>query len=279
MMKSANALAKHGRNGDNVVVHMSKAEVDALCKIQGGKSINPKTGMPEFFGLGGALASIGGSALGGVLGAIGAGKAGSKAAGGYHKAAGIYGDVYKDQKAALQPGIQFGNDAMGRLSSIYGFGPGGSGQMDYSQMFDSPDYQVAAQQGQRQLDYGAAARGRAFSGANIKDSIRFGQDNATRYFGNYLNRLQGFTNTGQNALGQLVNAGSNYAQNAGGAAIGVGNARAAASLGRYNALGNVLQQGAQTLGGMMGGGGSFIPGLAEANAQWGSATGENPYGG
>lgn len=276
MMKSANALAKHGRNGDDVVVHMSRAEVDALCKIQGGKSINPKTGMPEFFGLGGLLA--GGSLVGGLLGGIGAGKAGGKAAAGYQKAAGIYGDVYKDQKAAIQPYQQFGSDAMARLSSIYGFGPGGSGQPDFSAISNSPEYQFALQQGQRAVDNGAASRGMAFSGRNIKDTMRFGQGLASSQMQNYLNRLQGFTGVGQNALGQFMNASGNYGQNMGNAAIGVGNARAASTLGRYNALGQGLQQGAQFLG-SLGSFGGAVQGLSDANAQWGAATGENPYGG
>lgn len=254
MMKSANALAKHGRNGDDVVVHMSKAEVDALCKIQGGKSINPNTGMPEFFSLGGAL-KMGGSLLGGALGAMGAGKASGKLARGYHKAAGIYGDVFNQQKQAIQPYQKFGTDAMGRLSSIYGFGPGGSGQPDFSAISDSPEYQFALQQGQRQVDNGAASRGMAFSGRNIKDTMRFGQGLASQQMQNYLNRLQGFTGIGQNALAQFMNASGTYGANAGNAAIGVGEARAAGSLGRYNALGQALQGGAEGAGQYLMGGG------------------------
>lgn len=252
MMKSANALAKHGRNGDDVVVHMSKAEVDALSKIQGGKSINPKTGMPEFFSLGSAL-GIGSSLLGGALGAIGSDKASGKLAKGYGAAQKTYGDVFSQQKDALQPYQQFGGDALSRLSSIYGFGPGGSGQMDYSQMFNSPDFQVAAQQGQRQLDYGAASRGRVFSGDNIKDTIRFGQDNATKYFNNYLNRLGGFVGVGQQATGNFLNASDAYGDRMGAAQIGKGAARAAGSLGRYNALSGALENSANALGGMFGG--------------------------
>lgn len=250
MMKSANALAKHGRNGDNVVVHMSRAEVDALCKIQGGKSINPKTGMPEFFSLGGALSGGIGS---GFLGKLDPGKAGGKLAAGYHKAAGIYGDVYKDQKAAIQPYQQFGSDAMGRLSSIYGFGPGGSGQPDFSAISGSPEYQFALEQGQRAVDNGAASRGMAFSGRNIKDTVRFGQGLASQQMQNYLNRLQGFAGMGQNALSQYLNASDAYGTNAGNAAIGVGAARAAASQGRFNALMGVVEQGAKALGGAGGG--------------------------
>lgn len=248
MMKSANALAKHGRNGDDVVVHMSRAEVEALCKIQGGKSINPKTGMPEFFSLGGSIAKIGANVVGSGLSAYGAGKASGKLAKGYTKAIGTYKDVYGQQQSALQPYQQFGTDALSRLSGIYGFGSGGSGQMDFSAISDSPEYQFALQQGQRAVDNGAAARGRAFSGANIKDTARFGQGLASSQMQNYLNRLQGFAGMGQNAMNQFLNVSDIYGGRVGDAQIGRAGARAAGTLGRYNALAQGVEGAAEGIG-------------------------------
>lgn len=59
MKHVAEALAAQGRNGDSVLVHMSPAEVgglQSLAKRHGTSlTINPKTGMPEAFGLGSIL--------------------------------------------------------------------------------------------------------------------------------------------------------------------------------------------------------------------------------
>ena len=57
--KTAKGLASLGRNGDNTLVHMSKEEVKDLNTIgkAHGKtlSVNPDTGLPEAFDIGGAL--------------------------------------------------------------------------------------------------------------------------------------------------------------------------------------------------------------------------------
>jgi hypothetical protein len=51
LKKQAKQLAKHGRYGDDRVIHVSQAEIDGLASlIPGGKiPTNPKTGMPEAF--------------------------------------------------------------------------------------------------------------------------------------------------------------------------------------------------------------------------------------
>ena len=67
---TAQGLASLGRHGDTVLVHMSPEEVhglDALARMQGTKlTVNPETGMPEAFSLGGffkgLLPTIGGIA-------------------------------------------------------------------------------------------------------------------------------------------------------------------------------------------------------------------------
>ena len=72
----AQGLASLGRNGDSMLVHMNPEEVLGLqnLAIQNGTSltINPDTGMPEAFSLGGVMKSllptIGGAALTGLTG-------------------------------------------------------------------------------------------------------------------------------------------------------------------------------------------------------------------
>ncbi len=47
----ARELARQGRNGDNMVVHMSKDEFNAFRSKYGDPTINPKTGLPEYWSL------------------------------------------------------------------------------------------------------------------------------------------------------------------------------------------------------------------------------------
>lgn len=78
LQNAAEQLAKQGRYGDTMMVHMNPIEVDALAKLSptGQLTINPQTGQPEaFLPLIGSLIAptlLGGTALGATLGTIGA---------------------------------------------------------------------------------------------------------------------------------------------------------------------------------------------------------------
>jgi hypothetical protein len=45
----ARALAQHGRNGDSILAHITPREAEMLKKRGGSGTINPQTGLPEFF--------------------------------------------------------------------------------------------------------------------------------------------------------------------------------------------------------------------------------------
>ena len=83
LQKQAKALEQHGRYGDDVLVHMNPAEVRGIAALSptGGLTRNPVTGQPEAFlpMLIPMLASWGGSAL---AGSMGAGMLGTALAGG-----------------------------------------------------------------------------------------------------------------------------------------------------------------------------------------------------
>ena len=80
--KEAEELAKKGRFGDTMVMHVNPAEVELLAQFApGGITINPETGQPEAFlplllgiipAITGALATIGPALMAGI-GAIGSG--------------------------------------------------------------------------------------------------------------------------------------------------------------------------------------------------------------
>ena len=73
LQNAAEQLAKQGRYGDTMMVHMNPIEVDALAKLSptGQLTINPQTGQPEaFLPLIGSLIAptlLGGTALGAAL--------------------------------------------------------------------------------------------------------------------------------------------------------------------------------------------------------------------
>jgi hypothetical protein len=72
--QSSQGLASLGRNGDSMLVHMSPSEVaglQGLAMSQGGSlSINPHTGLPEAFSLGGFFKSLLPTLVGGIASMI-----------------------------------------------------------------------------------------------------------------------------------------------------------------------------------------------------------------
>ena len=67
LQHAAKHLEKHGRNGDTVLVHMSKGEVKSLNDIAmahgGHLTINPHTGLPEAGFLSSLLPMVAGAGL------------------------------------------------------------------------------------------------------------------------------------------------------------------------------------------------------------------------
>lgn len=99
---------------------------------------------------------------------------------------------------------------------------------DYSGFLTSPDYLAALNQGQSQIDHGAAARGGLFGGGHTKDTVQFGSDLASQYLGNYRNSLFQQAGMGQNAAAGLGGLGAGMAGNIGNAYGNMGDARASA---------------------------------------------------
>lgn len=102
----------------------------------------------------------------------------------------------------------------------------------------SPSYQFRFDEGQRGLERSAAARGRLFSGATGMALQRYGQGFASQEFENDFRRLGALSGAGDNAQGITINAGQNYANQAGANAMAAGNARASGYLGAGEAQAN-----------------------------------------
>lgn len=125
------------------------------------------------------------------------------------------------------------------------------GMQDFQQ---DPGYAFRMSEGLKALDRQAAARGGLISGAALKATTRYGQDQASNEYTNAFNRyqtnrsnqlnpLQSLMGAGQTAANTLGKAGQEYANQAGDAYMGAGNARASGYIGQANAISGGIGQG------------------------------------
>ena len=125
------------------------------------------------------------------------------------------------------------------------------GMQDFQQ---DPGYAFRMSEGLKALDRQAAARGGLISGAALKAAQREGQNLASQEYTNAFNRyqtnrsnqlnpLETLMGRGQTSANQVGSAAGNYAQGAGEAYMGAGNARASGYMGGANALTGAINQG------------------------------------
>lgn len=116
-----------------------------------------------------------------------------------------------------------------------------TGGTAYSGYTKTPGYDFRLNQGLDAIQSSAAARGGLYSGAAMRDALKYGQDYATGEYTNYLARLAGMTDTGVAAAGNQANAGANMGAGVGSALASRGNASAAGAIGMGNAFNGGLQ--------------------------------------
>ena len=168
------------------------------------------------------------------------------------------------------------------------------GMKDFQQ---DPGYAFRMSEGLKALDRQAAARGGLISGAALKGAQRYGQEAASQEYTNAFNRyqtnranqlnpLETLMGRGQTSANQVGNAAGNYAQGAGEAYMGAGNARASGYMGGANALTGAINQGLNMYGDQRflrrGGGGNpfggaFSSGAGSMGFGGGSVQGNSDY--
>lgn len=253
--------------------------------------------MPSPGSVGGALLGGGLPVVQGLLDMGGLNSATGAQLGAQGQANQLFRDLYSQTTKDFAP-YQAGSSAFDLLMQSYGiapqqkaphtFAPGsqdaeiGEGirnantkpvTYDFSGFYNSPDYQMAQQQGSQTLDRSAAARGRLYSGAQMKAQQQFGQDLASQYLNQWRQGLQGISNTGLQATNSLANYRQNYGNQLGGGLTNMGDIRAANRLGRSNIVGNMIGGAANalgTFGGMNSGGGQSSYGRADGVAHAGN---------
>ena len=107
---------------------------------------------------------------------------------------------------------------------------------DFSDFYNSPDYQFAYDEGMRATNQSLARQGLSGSGAAMKRLTRFGQGLASQQLGNYKNSLAALAGVGQSATGQLSQLGANTANNISASQLRAGDARGSAYLNAGSAI-------------------------------------------
>lgn len=116
---------------------------------------------------------------------------------------------------------------------------------DYSDFYNSPDYQFALEQGQRATEQMLARDGKT-GGAALKALTRFGQGLASQQLSNYKNSLASLAGVGQTATQNLGSLGVATGQGIGQDYRAAGDARGSSYLNTGAAINNVANTYGQT---------------------------------
>ena len=218
-----------------------------------------------------ATAVIGAGVLGAGPTIFGASKAADAQTAAGERAIAMQQGQYQQTRSDLDPYRAAGANATTLLNSRIGelTTPVSVNPQDF---VNSDMYKFAQTQGERAVTNSSAARGLGTSGAALKGAAAFEsglnlqnwQQNFNNQVTNQTNaysRLKGLVDTGENAAAQTGALGEKAAYNSGVAAVGEGNAQAAAD----NKIGSSIANTANGIGGYMaykglyGGGGSSGP--------------------
>ena len=178
-----------------------------------------------------AAAIVGGSLISGGLGYLASQQASSAQVGAEQQALAAQNQA----RGQLQPFINVGTGATNILGGLYGIGANGqqtTAPVDYSNFYNTPDYQFALQQGNLGVQRYENAAGLALSGGALKDVAQFNQGLASQQFGNYFNRLMQLGTLGGNA----AQAGVGGANAAAGTIGAIGQSQASGIIGGTNAI-------------------------------------------
>lgn len=193
--------------------------------------------------------AIGASAVLGYMGSQNAANTQSNAA---SNATNAQVSMFNQQEQDTAPWRQAGATALSQMAN-----PDFQKSFTSSDFQEDPGYQYRMQQGQQAIERAAAAHGGANTGDTLKALTNFNQNQASNEYQNAynrftndqstrFNRLASIAGTGQTANGEIMNAGTNTANQIGQNTISAGNAAAAGQMGATNAISNGLTTGANT---------------------------------
>lgn len=156
--------------------------------------------------------------------------------------------LYNQGRTDLAPYRGAGEGAVTTLAQLYGIPTAGNPNPEAfnaksAEAFrNSPDYKFAFDEGNRAVQFSAAAKGSLASGNTLRDLTEFGQGAATQNFQNYAQRLMQLAQMGQGAASTSAGQGAQFGQtginfaNAGAEQFGnIGQAQASGIVGQSNA--------------------------------------------
>lgn len=199
-----------------------------------------------------------------IAGAAGLGAAGNIIGGitqsnAQEHAANTQADMFNKIVQQQQPFLQAGYGATSNLQQALGLTPGnagGLGQGYLTQTFNPtqqqlenyPGYQFALNQGDRALQSQMTPGSGALSGATLKSLMSFNQGLANTTYGDYFNQFQTQQNNIFNRLSSLAGLGQNAAGNLGNAGTQLGTGIAGAQAAAGGSLGSAISGGLNTVG-------------------------------
>ncbi len=159
-------------------------------------------------------------------------------------------------RALAQPRIDFSNEAMPGLRDLLGLNGGSSADM-MARLQATPGYQWRLNEGQRQQEGSAAARGLLFSGRSLLDSQDLGQRIAAETRQQEIANLMGLMGSGDGLLGTVIAGNANTALNAGNARMGGAAAYGQGLMNAAQARGAGINELIRGVGSFAGGGWGF----------------------
>jgi hypothetical protein len=198
-------------------------------------------------------AIVGSAVVGAGASVYSANKAASAQRKAAQQAADVQERMYQQSREDLAPFRDTGATALGRYGDLLGMRGPEAYQAALQGYTQSPFLARMVNDTVGAVDASRAARGGLFSGATAQE---IGDRTGQLYLGdynNYLSRLGGLVDTGQNAAAQTGNLGANAAAGQANAYQAAGNARAQGFINMGNSITNALNQGAQLYGAYQGG--------------------------
>lgn len=196
-------------------------------------------------------AAIGGAA---VIGGVATSKAASKTAKAAQSTAdqnnALQREIYERNVGIQQPFVNGGTQSYNAFLDMLGLNGAASDgtTKGYEAFKNSTGYQQGLDQGQRQLNASAAAKGGLLSGAAAKEGLRYGQSYSNQFTDNYLNKLLGGAQIGQGAANALSGVGTNYVNGVSANNNTALNATAAANTAGANAINGIAGNAASAFG-------------------------------
>lgn len=194
------------------------------------------------------VCSIAAAVIGGVA-TVASGAISATAAGGAAKTAqqtaqqnnALQSQIFGQNKGELQPFIDRGNTAGSAENALLGLGGDtGAANAAFNNYLNSTGYNFQLGQGVNAISGSRAAAGTLDSGGTLKALDTYGQGLASNYFGNYMNSLNGVSNSGLSAAGSLAGVGQNYANAVSANNNSAGSATANAGLSTASSLSGLL---------------------------------------